>query len=281
MYFILSGIAWLLSRCSWSSIARLAWVLSGIAYHLRFRRRIVSKNLNIAFGDTITPMQRQNMARQCYYHFTLTALETLRSQYLDIAADITLQNADYIRQALREQNGVYILCMHMGNWEAQGAATTRLVTPCYVFVKRVGSPGVDRWVQTMRRRNGFEPLLRQKKGDGVRMVKETLGRGEIIGFVADQARPGEPRLPFFGVPAKTNTSLAAIVRRLPAPVVPSYIRRLAPGRHVLEFLPPLELQMTDDADADILRHTQQFNDAVEAMIRQNPEQYFWLHDRWK
>ena len=102
----------------------------------------------------------------------------------------------------------------MGNWEAMGAAWA-LVTPAHVLVKKVGSSSVDRFVSELRDRNGFLTVKRKKKGDGFSAIRDVLARGEIVGFVMDQARPGEPKLPFFGRPAKTNTSFAAIWRQDP------------------------------------------------------------------
>ena len=97
----------------------------------------------------------------------------------------------------------------------------------------------------------------------------------------DQARPGEPKLPFFGHPAKTNTSFAAICRRFRAPIVPSFVLRQSFNRHVQYFLPEVSLEYTGDTDADILKQSTEFNAVVETCIRRCPEQYFWLHNRWK
>jgi KDO2-lipid IV(A) lauroyltransferase len=88
-------------------------------------------------------------------------------------------------------------------------------------------------------------------------------------------------MPFFGTPAKSQTSLAAIWRKRPAPILPIAIERLAYGRHRLRVWPPLQVEKTNDVEADILRITGQCNQMLEKMIRVAPEQYFWLHNRWK
>ncbi|MCX6128205.1 MAG: lysophospholipid acyltransferase family protein, partial [Proteobacteria bacterium] len=117
--------------------------------------------------------------------------------------------------------------------------------------------------------------------DGMKGIREVLDRGEIVGFVIDQARPGEPRLPFFGTPAQTNTSFAAIWHRRQAPIVPGYMHRTAFGEHVLEFEKPLHLDVSKDRANDILQHSELFNTVVERAVRKYPEHYFWLHNRWK
>jgi KDO2-lipid IV(A) lauroyltransferase len=169
----------------------------------------------------------------------------------------------------------------MGNWEAMGAACTRRYGPSYVLVKKVGSPNVDRFVSELREKQGFLSIKRRKKGDGYQGIKDALSRNEIIGFVMDQARPGEPKLPFFGKPAKTNTSFAAIWRRNPVPIIPAYINRTGVSKHVLRFFPEIHPVITDDTEKDIIEHSLMFNQVVETHVRTSPEHYFWMHNRWK
>lgn len=111
-------------------------------------------------------------------------------------------------------------------------------------------------------------------------IKDVLSRGEIVGFAFDQARPGEPRLPFFDHPAKTNTSLAAIWNKFEAPIVPVCIYRRGFGKHELHIEPELKMDPIDGKD-DILDISTRFNHVVERMVTRHPEQYFWLHNRWK
>ena len=97
----------------------------------------------------------------------------------------------------------------------------------------------------------------------------------------DQSRPGEPELPFFGVPAKTNTSFAAIWNKRPAPVVPVAIKRTNVMEFEMTFLPEVELEPMEDKSQQILEHSKLFNKIVEKIILTCPEQYFWVHDRFR
>lgn len=274
-------LAAIVSRLSPSATMSLANAVAILVFDIvRVRRSLVLRNLQIAFPD-MPEAERLRVGRESVKHFALTALEFLRSYGTDIAADIELRGVEHLRAALAEGQGVYILCFHLGNWEAMGAKINRALAPAHVLVKKVGTGGMNRFVTEVRDKNGFLCVNRQKKGDGFKEIAKALKRGEIIGFVMDQARPGEPRLPFFGHPAKTNTSLAAIWKRLPAPIVPSYIHRTAVAKHVIEFFPALKLAVTDDEKADIATHSTQFNAEVETHVRKLPEQYFWMHNRWK
>ncbi|MBM4252980.1 MAG: hypothetical protein FJ146_13490 [Deltaproteobacteria bacterium] len=281
MYWLMTALARLLTSLPDRVVDRLAWLLAIMAFDgLRVRRRTVLANLALAFPEK-SPSERVSWGRISFYHFILTTFEFLTSSRLDLAGTVTMHDDVHLRTALAEGKGAYILCMHLGNWEAMGAACSRHFGPSHVLVKAVGTSGLNRFVSEYRERNGFHWVKRQRKGDGLKAIANILARREVVGFVMDQARPGEPKLPFFGHPAKTNTSFAAILRRYPAPVVPSFVIREGFHRHTEYFLPPVEVSFTDDAQADVLRHSAQFNKIVEDCVRRCPEQYFWLHNRWK
>lgn len=281
MYWILKLFAAFVSRRSDAELDRIAGFLAFLTFDLfRLRRGLILKNLRLAYPEK-SEAERVRIGRASMKNFAMTALEFFRSQGTDIAARVEMKGLEHVRKALEKGQGVYILCFHLGNWEAMGGAVTRHIAPAYVLVKKVGSSSVDRFVSELRDKNGFLTVKRRKKGDGYAAIKEILARNEIVGFVMDQARPGEPKLPFFGQPAKTNTSLAAIRQRVPAPVVPSYILRTGPSQHVVEFFPELELKDGPDAAQDVLAHSTEFNRIVEECVRRAPEQYFWMHDRWK
>jgi len=281
MYWLLRALSAIITRLPAGAIDRLAKALAWIGFDcVRLRRGVVLHNLAIAFPEK-SAAERRAIGRASYYHFLLTAFEFFYSRAIDVAATVTMKDEHYLRDALAAGHGAYVLCMHLGNWEAMGAACTRNFVPSYVLVKKVGSSSVDRFVSECRRHNGFLTVKREKKGDGLKAIAEALKCGEIVGFVMDQARPGEPKLPFFGHPAKTNTSFAAICRRFRAPIVPSFVLRQSFNRHVQYFLPEVSLEYTGDTDADILKQSTEFNAVVETCIRRCPEQYFWLHNRWK
>ncbi len=281
MYWLLKTLAAGIGRLGTRSVELLAWALAMLVFDvLRLRRALVLRNLRLAFPD-MTEAARVKVGRASLYNFALTSFELFRSGRHDIAAAVTIQGEEHIRTALAQGRGVYILCFHLGNWEAMGAACNRQLAPSYVLVKKVGSGGVNRFVSELRERNRFLIVKREKKGDGLTAIRDILKRGEIVGFVMDQARPGEPKLPFFGHPAKTNTSLAAIWRRYPAPIVPACITRTGLGVHVLTFYPELDIKAGSNAATDILEHSVQFNAVVETHVKEHPEQYFWVHNRWK
>ncbi|NRA66278.1 MAG: lysophospholipid acyltransferase family protein [Pseudobacteriovorax sp.] len=282
MYHFMKVISFLISLIPVVVLEMIARLLSIVFFDiLRIRRKLVLSNIETAFGDVYADYERERIGRESYRNFLLTGFEFLRSPYHDITADFEVEGEAHLRNALSKGKGLYVLCFHMGNWEAMGAYIGTHMHPTYVLVKKVGGKGMNRFVEELRTKNKFLWIKREKKGDGLKGIEETLKRNAIVGFVMDQARPGEPRLPFFGSPAKTNTSFAAIAKKLPAPILTSFIQRKSLGRHKLTFYPEIELTYTDDPEKDIIDQSVLFNQEVEKVVRRKPEQYFWLHNRWK
>ncbi len=283
MYPIIKTLAIATSKFSPELIDRLARCIAVLIFDiLRIRRRMILNNLEIAFGNEKSPDERRKIGRESTYHFILTFLEFLRSVRIDIHGETMCHGIEHVQNALKQGRGCYILCCHLGNWEAMGGSSKRFIDiPTYAIVKDIGGSGLNRFVEEIRNKNGLLTIRRDPPGRALRAVRDTLSRNQLVGFMLDQARPGAPRIPFFGMPAKTQTSLAAIWRKYPAPVIPVYIRRIGVGSHEIHALPELEIQHTNDSRNDVLNNTEMFNTVIERMIRSCPEQYFWMHNRWK
>jgi Kdo2-lipid IVA lauroyltransferase/acyltransferase len=247
---------------------------------LKVRRRLILKNIQIAFPEASLDRHIQ-MGRASIYHFIVTTLETMLGGPQNMLANMTFENSELMNQALAENQGVFLLCIHSGNFEVLGAAVSRKWKPVTVPVKFVGKGGFDKYVHEQRQRYGIVPVRSQKRGDGYRAIRDALNDGRPVGFMLDQARPGEPRLPLFGVPAKTNTSLAAIWRRHLSPLLPLLVIREKFGVHKIKFYSPIKLELTGDVEKDIETHSKIFNQTVEKLVLDAPDQYWWIHNRWK
>ncbi len=282
MYYFLKSTSFLFSLFPNSWLHNIARFFAWLAYKvLGFRRKTVESNLRIAFGDKWEDEKITEVALQCYYHFFLTALEFMASYKGDMPEWIEFEGEEHLKKALAKDKGVFILCMHIGNWEAMGSAVSKRLVPSHVVVKKVGSESVNRFVSETRAKNNFLVIERKKKGDAIKKIINVLKNKEVVGFVMDQARPGAPRLPFFGKPAKTNTGLAFLLAKNPVPVVLAYDHRIGVKKHRVIFEPEIDLHLSGDKDEDIKNMTILFNQKLEHAIRTRPEQYFWLHKRWK
>ncbi|MFK7823712.1 MAG: lysophospholipid acyltransferase family protein [Oligoflexales bacterium] len=279
---MLNILSIILSKLGSRNLERLTYGITFLFFKIfGLRKKLILKNLDIVFGDHKTKAQKERIGFQSCYHFVLTSLEFLAERNGKLGDHVSIEGEQHLAEVKKQGKGAYILCIHMGSWEAMGGALTRLGYPSNVIVKKVGSEKMDRFINDLRRKNGFYAIVREKKGDAVKGIKKALDRNELVGFVMDQARPGEPMLPFFNRPAKTNTSFAAIHRRIPAPIIPVYITRIKAGHHRLKVLPPLDIEDAKNSSADVETKSLAFNRVVEDMIMACPEQYFWMHNRWK
>lgn len=249
-------------------------------YIIGIRRRVILKNLDIAFGSEKTRQEKLHIGFSCYYHFILTVFEFLHFRNGDLAKNTVIEGKEAIETALANGHGAYVIAMHMSNWEASASAAAQQVKAVNVVVKKVGSSSLDSFINEFRRRNGMFSIERKSRGDAIRSMRKFINKGEIVAFILDQFRPGEPYLDFFGKPASTNTSFAAIWSITKAPVFIGYSVRSQIGYHKLYFK-QLSMQDSGSSKKDVLANSQYLNHMIEKCIRKCPEQYFWLHDRWK
>jgi Kdo2-lipid IVA lauroyltransferase/acyltransferase len=238
---------------------------------LRLRRQIVLKNLETA------GFHLENIHRSTYLSFMQTVIEFLRSSKKQpLHLKVKLEGREYLDEALSHGQGAFVLCLHLGNWEALASCVSTRVAPASVVVKKIGSDVLDKWINRKRQDNGYKGII--KNGFAIRSIRRELDRNHIVGFVMDQHRPGEPYIPFFGRPARTNTTLARLVLKWGTPVVPAFIVRQDNNiDHVATLLPALAIP--DGIGINEL--SELFNRQLEEIIKRKPEQYFWLHNRWK
>ncbi|MBI4574389.1 MAG: 4'-phosphopantetheinyl transferase superfamily protein [candidate division NC10 bacterium] len=259
-----------------------------LIYHLLpIRRRIILTNLRRVFGDFLPEAEIRSLAQAHYAHLARLVGEFLAFPWLSPnqqGARGRVENIEAIFRAHARGKGVLVLTGHFGNWEVATAAVIANY-PQYRgrihFVRRPLHPAwLDALVTRRFRRAGFGVL--PKKGS-LNAILDRLAAGDVVVFVFDQHASGSDGIPveFFGQPAGTFRSLAIIALATGAPVVPATCWREPDGRHVLRFeeaLPPIECEDVDEA---IRRNTRTYNAALERLVLRHPEQWFWVHRRWK
>jgi phosphopantetheine--protein transferase-like protein len=268
-------------RAAPSRAARLLYRL------LPLRRDVVLDNLRRVYGEAADAAEIERIAQAHYGHLGRLLWEFVwfpwlpRSQRLAMAR---VENLDALLAAHAQGKGVLILTGHFGNFEvatAAGMAQFPQARGRFHFVRRPIRPGwLDALVTRRFRKAGFGVL--QKRG-GLDAILDRLAAGDIVVFPFDQhaGRKDGVLAEFFGHPAGTFRSLAVIALTTGAPVVPASSWREAGGRHVLRFedeLPPVEHA---DANEAIRLNTRAYNRALERLIVRRPEQWWWVHRRWK
>jgi KDO2-lipid IV(A) lauroyltransferase len=188
---------------------------------------------------------------------------------------IEYEGFEHYQEAKRRGKGVLFATGHLGNWELSAFAHALLCEPMHVVVRPLDNPLLDAWVKRYRMGSGNRILDKQ---DFVRGILKALAANEAVGILIDQNTLPENGafVDFFGIPASTGTTFVRLAHKTGAAVIPGYAlwdeRR---GKYVLRFDPILE--MSGDVVADTARITKHF----EGVIRRTPEQWLWLHRRWK
>jgi len=269
--------------------AQIEVPLSGrLVYRLLpFRRRVVLDNLQLAFGATLTREQIRRLAQAHYAHIWRLMVEFVsfplmsRSRRAQLAR---VENEQVLRAAYARGKGVLLLTGHFGNFEVATAAGIMSFPEAHGRFHFVRRPFKPRWLDDIvtrrSRRLGFGSLSKQGSLD---LFIERLEAGDLVLFPFDQYAAGRDgiQVEFFGHPAGTFRSLAIIARATGAPVVPAATWREPNGRHVLRFEEPLTPIECDDYDEEIRRNTRAYNAMLERLILRHPEQWWWMHRRWK
>lgn len=177
--------------------------------------------------------------------------------------------------------GVIYLTGHIGAWELSSYAHALYGFPLHYMARPLDNAPLDQLVNEYRGRSGNRPVY---KNEAARQMLKVLKEGGTLGILADQnTMPGEGIfVDFFGKAACTTTGIARVALHTDAAVVPGYAYWDAGLRkYRLRFEPPVELVRTGDAERDILENTQRFTKVIEEIIQRHPEQWVWIHARWK
>ncbi|HTS54156.1 MAG TPA: 4'-phosphopantetheinyl transferase superfamily protein [Burkholderiales bacterium] len=268
---------------------RIEVPLSGrIVYRLLpFRRRVVLDNLRRVFGNTLAEDQITRLAQAHYAHMWRLIAEFVTFSLMSQSRRARLarvENEQVLRAAHAKGKGVLLLTGHFGNFEVATAAGIMSFPEArdrFHFVRRPFKP---RWLEAIvygrARRLGFGTLSKEGSLDA---FIQRLEAGDLVLFPFDQYAAGRDgiQVEFFGHPAGTFRSLAIIARATGAPVVPAATWREADGRHVLRFEEPLAPIECEDYDEEVRRNTRAYNAMLERLILRHPEQWWWMHRRWK
>jgi KDO2-lipid IV(A) lauroyltransferase len=282
IYLILNTMSFFLYLIGFRGIRLLAVCLGILMFDiLRIRRGLILENLNIAFDETKTHQEKIKIGRASVISFLTTMLEFFPSSRLFPKMQVTYTNKEIPAELISRNQGLYAMCIHMSNWEFLCHVNSREI-PISVVVKPIGKGALAKWVEETRAAIGFHLIDRKGKRSATHQIFEAIEKKEAVGFIVDQKRSAGQVLPFFGRPASTNDSLAKLCLRKAAPIVPVILKRTGFGKYHIIYFP--EFIVSEDPSLSfqekVTEITKKMNLQVEEMIRMNPEEYFWMHNRW-
>ncbi|MEP0774988.1 MAG: lysophospholipid acyltransferase family protein [Acidobacteriota bacterium] len=264
----------------WQGVGRrlgtLLWWLA------RRERRRMLDHLRLAFPDA-DRQWRHRLARDCARHLGCLAGEVVWLWGVppeELLARTTFRGLEHLDEGIRSHKGAVIITGHCGNWEWLNLALAARGTPLTVAVRALDDPRFDSIIRTLRGRFGGTSIGR---GEGAgRALIAACHAGATIGLLIDQDidAPG-CFVEFFGTPAWTPTGAGVLARRSKRPIVPSFATRQPNGDMLLSFDPPIDPILSEDADQDARLLTVRLTARIEQQIRAHPEQWVWMHRRWR
>jgi Kdo2-lipid IVA lauroyltransferase/acyltransferase len=246
-------------------------------------RRTAEFNLRVAFPEW-DETRRRGVIRGMVRNLGWLAAEFARfPRYTreNIADAVILDGHENFLEGQRRGKGVLYLTGHIGAWELSSFAHALYGFPLHYMARPLDNGRVDALVNRYRRLSGNEPIF---KNESARALLKILKEAGTVGILADQnTMPGEGVfVDFFGKSACTTTGIARVALHTDAAVVPGYAYwDGAIGKYRLRFEPAVELVRTGDTERDVFANTQKFAKVIEEIIRKHPEQWVWVHARWK
>jgi Kdo2-lipid IVA lauroyltransferase/acyltransferase len=278
-YLVVRFLAMVVNMFPLSHASRVGRVVGQLLHALDLKhRKIAAKNLERAGHRGSIP----RMIRRVYREIGLGAVEMLMLprmlQYQRFSRFVTLRNFDVFDRELARGKGVIVVIAHQGNWEIGGLATCLAGYPLHSLARPIENPYLDRWVLQSRtstgqriipKYNALQAMIRVLKSNGMLVIQADQDAKQM-GVLAN----------FFGRPASTIRSPALLSLKYDAPIVPVEIYR-ENGHHYAvtsEPLYPADFRALPDPVRAI---TQAFTTRLEEFVRRHPEQWNWLHRRWK
>ena len=259
----------------------LAYLLYRLACTFGIRRNVALTNLGIAYPES-DPSWRREVVKKLYFNLSLSVMEflILTKNPKAVSKWVTkVEGEEHLENLSKSGRGAVLLTAHMGNWELLAAWLACKGYPLVAGVRDPNDVHVSKLLACYRKALGVETIPKKSLLlKGAKLLKQ----GKFIGILADQDGGTDGiRVSFMGKVASTVGGPAALSLLTKAPVVPIVSYRIAPYEHEILVLPPIEPLYELPREEAIREMTIKFNDILEGFIRRSPEQWLWLHRRWR
>jgi Kdo2-lipid IVA lauroyltransferase/acyltransferase len=285
IYYSVLFLLFFLDRLPYALLKRLGRVFGTLVFELaRGERRKTLIHLRLAYPTGMTESQRRSLARKVWENVGENMFEIVRwRKWVPERIVSQLENLsgmEHMTRALARGKGVIATTAHLGNWELlPGVFARRFPGRVMVVARQVYDPRFDRMVTELRERLGSRVVQR---GTAIRGILRALKQNHVVGLLCDQDTGGDGVfVPFFGIPAWTQSGPARIARKTGACVIPVFIIRNIRGRFDVHILKEIKVPRTSDEEADVLETVRRYTEAIETFVRAHPDQWVWMHERWK
>jgi KDO2-lipid IV(A) lauroyltransferase len=281
LYTILDKFTTLAGKIPLEQGSRIGAVVGRGLYRLDIKHRAVAiNNLEHALG--IERRQAEDLALEVFQNLGKILFETVwlwTQPHKTIAPHFHIEGRSNLEKASAKGRGVLVLTAHFGNWELLAYIAYMTGYPIDVIYRPLDFAPLDKLVTHKRARFGSHPIPKRRS---LRPILRALKNRHLVGFLMDQSCDWYDGVvsPFFHQPVFTNKGMALVALKSKSPVVPLFLVRDG-TQFTGHFLPEIELAATGDKINDIETNSARFAAVIEKFVRQYPEQWFWVHRRWK
>ena len=254
-----------------------------------YRKQVILANIDQVFGESLTSSEKQRLMAAFYSHFIRSVKEAIQLRFLpkkSLLKRVEVKGHEQVIELAELGKGVLVLTGHFGSFE---------FAPIVGMMKFEAFKGRLHFIRRKLKHAWLEKILFRRyyqaglhvitKDNALEKVTSALDNNDAVVFVLDQhaslANRDGIAAEFFGKKAGTYRSLATFARYTEAPVVPASSYRRKDGTHVLEFHPPIAWQVHEKNHEALYLNTRAYNEALEKIILKHPEQWWWMHRRWK
>jgi KDO2-lipid IV(A) lauroyltransferase len=241
---------------------------------------VSDRNLRLAYGDSLTACARADLTRRVFRSFGIALLEFLKAPSLTPAQVKDIVRADSyarVEAVLARGKGMILIAAHFGNWELLARRAALEGYEFAVVARQSHDPEFNKITDGIRANGGYTVLAR---GDSPRAILQRLRRNGIVAILPDQ-KSEDVFVPFFGRLAGTVAGPAVLSLKTGAGIIPMFCPRQPDGTYRVEILPEIDTTPTGDTDADLHRIMADITRVIEEMVRCYPDQWLWMHDRWR
>lgn len=262
----------------------------GRIYYLtdRSRRRIIRANISVVYGRSLNWRQKEELAKKSCEYLAMSIFDILifdkiitRYNYLKF---FDIRGLSYLFDSIKRGKGTIVVMGHFGNFFLVRYACYLNIPPRATIIRKLDNPYIERFVTKALKEHGVTGI--RPKG-ALKRMHQLLLNNSVVVTLADQKAGGNQKrrhgfaVDLFGIPSQTHITAPLLARRTGAAVLPVFVIRTEPGRYRIEVNKPLKFIHTDYEEDDLRKNTRKINQLFEEYIKKYPEEWFWLHRRWK